>query len=93
MEMSIFEALPIDGSPAAAANLAAKLGFEKEFLGEFSFNLLLNNLLICKIVRLMRNVTVLGPFAEVGKEKYAHTPYSQIFLVPGLQGFFKLMYV
>jgi len=92
MEMGVFEALPMDGSPAAAANLAENLGVEKELLGEFCFNLLPNKL-IYKTVRLMRNVTVLGPFAEVGKEKYAHTPYSQIFLVPGLRGFFKLMYI
>jgi hypothetical protein len=93
MEMGAFEALPTDGSSATATNLAETLSVEKDLLGEFSFNLHMNNLLICKTVRLMRNVTVLGPFAEVSKEKYAHTPYSQIFLVCGLQRFFKLMCV
>ncbi|RFU31747.1 hypothetical protein B7463_g4589, partial [Scytalidium lignicola] len=44
------------------------------------------------LVRLMRNVTVMGPFAEVGKEEYAHTQFSQIFLVPALTGLFKTMF-
>lgn len=41
----------------------------------------------------MRNLTVMGPFAEVGKEEYAHTPFSQIFLVPAITGLFKTMYM
>jgi hypothetical protein len=45
------------------------------------------------IARFMRIVTIVGPFAEVGPEQYAHTPYSQIFMVPELRGLFKLMYV
>ncbi|KAH8819160.1 S-adenosyl-L-methionine-dependent methyltransferase [Xylogone sp. PMI_703] len=44
------------------------------------------------LVRLMRNVTVMGPFAEVGREEYAHTPFSQIFLVPAIAGFFRAMF-
>lgn len=41
----------------------------------------------------MRNLTIIGPFAEVGKEEYAHTPYSQIYLAPAITGLFKAMYV
>ncbi|KAE9370157.1 hypothetical protein N431DRAFT_343662 [Stipitochalara longipes BDJ] len=41
------------------------------------------------LVRLMRVVTANGPFAEVGKEEYAHTPYSKIYLVPGIANFFR----
>lgn len=37
----------------------------------------------------MRVLTAHGLFAEVGKEEYAHTSYSKIYLVPGLSGFFK----
>jgi hypothetical protein len=54
MEMGVFEALPVDGSPATATNLAETLSVEKDLLGEFYFNLHMNNLLICKTVRLMR---------------------------------------
>jgi glycerol kinase len=39
----------------------------------------------------MRSLTIIGPFAEVGKEEYAHTPYSQIYLVPAITGLFKAM--
>jgi len=41
----------------------------------------------------MRIVTIVGPCAEVGPEQYAHTPFSQIYMVPELRGLFKLMYV
>ncbi|KAE8377968.1 S-adenosyl-L-methionine-dependent methyltransferase [Aspergillus bertholletiae] len=34
------------------------------------------------IVRLMRLATPLGPFRETGKEEYAHTPFSEIYLKP-----------
>ncbi|QSZ29967.1 hypothetical protein DSL72_004485 [Monilinia vaccinii-corymbosi] len=44
------------------------------------------------LVRFMRVLTVVGPFAEVGEEEYTHTPYSMAYLVPELRGFFKLMY-
>jgi len=46
---------------------------------------------LVSIVRLMRNATVLGPFAEVGPQTYAHTPYSEIYLVPQMRGVLKLM--
>jgi hypothetical protein len=45
------------------------------------------------IARFMRIVTIVGPFAEVGPEQYAHTPFSQIYAVPEFRGLFKLMYV
>lgn len=41
-------------------------------------------------VRLMRIVTAIGPFAEVGKEEYAHTDLSRAYLDPGLRGFFAM---
>ncbi|KAF7871817.1 hypothetical protein EAF04_003924 [Stromatinia cepivora] len=44
------------------------------------------------LVRFMRVLTVAGPFAEVGEEEYAHTPYSMVYMVPELRGIFKLMY-
>ncbi|TEY83831.1 hypothetical protein BOTCAL_0024g00400 [Botryotinia calthae] len=31
------------------------------------------------LVRFMRVLTAVGPFAEIGKEEYAHTPYSMAF--------------
>ncbi|PQE33396.1 O-methyltransferase protein [Rutstroemia sp. NJR-2017a WRK4] len=44
------------------------------------------------LVRLMRVLTPLGPFEEVGEEEYKHTPYSMVYLVPEIRGIFKLMY-
>ncbi|KAG4027317.1 hypothetical protein MFRU_031g00650 [Monilinia fructicola] len=44
------------------------------------------------LVRFMRVLTVVGPFAEVGEEEYTHTPYSMAYLTPELRGIFKLMY-
>ncbi|RAL66952.1 hypothetical protein DID88_007734 [Monilinia fructigena] len=44
------------------------------------------------LVRFMRVLTVVGPFAEVGEDEYTHTPYSMVYLVPELRGIFKLMY-
>lgn len=41
----------------------------------------------------MRCVTIVGPFAELGPEEYAHTEYSKIYLVPEIKGLFKLMFV
>ncbi|KAF2802467.1 O-methyltransferase [Mytilinidion resinicola] len=43
------------------------------------------------LIRLMRMATVKGPIAEVGPESYAHTPYSQMYIVPALRGLVKLM--
>lgn len=45
------------------------------------------------VVRLMRCVTIVGPFAELGPEEYAHTAYSKMYLVPEIKGLFKLMSV
>ncbi|KAL1986946.1 hypothetical protein VTN96DRAFT_5363 [Rasamsonia emersonii] len=42
------------------------------------------------LVRLMRAVTVVGPFKEVAEEEYAHTPFSEIFLSPHARGMFTL---
>ncbi|ESZ91778.1 hypothetical protein SBOR_7848 [Sclerotinia borealis F-4128] len=44
------------------------------------------------LVRFMRVLTVIGPFAEVGVEEYTHTQYSMVYLAPELKGVFKLMY-
>lgn len=44
-------------------------------------------------VRLMRCVTIVGPFAERGPEEYSHTAYSKMYLVPEIKGLFKLMCV
>lgn len=46
---------------------------------------------LMKPARFMRIVTIVGPFAEVGPEEYAHTPFSQIYQVPEFRGLFKLM--
>ncbi|OBT66502.1 hypothetical protein VE03_03651 [Pseudogymnoascus sp. 23342-1-I1] len=75
MEMGVFDAIPVDGSPTTATELAQKLNVDKDLL-----------------VRLMRCVTIIGPFAELGPEKYAHTAYSKMYLVPEIKGLFKLMY-
>jgi len=32
-------------------------------------------------------------FAEPKPQEYAHTPYSMVYLHPGIRGAFKLMYV
>jgi len=40
----------------------------------------------------MRIVTIIGPFAETGPEQYAHTPFSQMYLVPAFRGLFKMMH-
>jgi hypothetical protein len=42
-------------------------------------------------VRFMRNATIVGPFAEVGTEEYAHTPYSLAYLSTPLRAIFCLM--
>jgi hypothetical protein len=42
--------------------------------------------------RFMRIVTIVGPFAETGVEKYAHTPFSQTYLIPEFRGLFKMMH-
>jgi len=42
-------------------------------------------------VRFMRNVTTVGPFAEVGLEEYAHTPYSLVYLSTPLRAIFCLL--
>ncbi|CAD6445816.1 f8921658-439b-4469-aae0-2ac0945003d8 [Sclerotinia trifoliorum] len=44
------------------------------------------------LVRFMRVLTAAGPFAEVGEEEYAHTPYSMVYMAPEFRGIFKLMY-
>ena len=49
--------------------------------------------LIPNRVRLMRNATVVGPFEEVGREEYVHTPYSKIYMVPAIKGLFNAMYL
>lgn len=43
------------------------------------------------IVRLMRMVTIWGPFKEVDVEEYAHTPHSLAYQIPQLKGVFKLL--
>lgn len=44
-------------------------------------------------VRLMRALTPLGPFRETGEEEYAHTPFSEIYMVPQMNAIFKVLYV
>ena len=91
MEMGVFEALPMDGSPITAASLSAILGVEKELLGSSKFNRVYmeTGWLIPNTVRFMRNVTVVGPFEEVGREEYVHTPYSHIYMSPPSKFFLK----
>jgi len=43
------------------------------------------------LVRLMRCATLNGPFKETGPEEYAHTPFSQIYLVPAIAGAMSLI--
>ncbi|KAB8070331.1 O-methyltransferase [Aspergillus leporis] len=43
------------------------------------------------IVRLMRALTPVGPFLETAEEHYAHTPFSEIYLVPQMIAVFNLM--
>ncbi|KAF7585962.1 hypothetical protein BBP40_009771 [Aspergillus hancockii] len=43
------------------------------------------------IVRLMRALTPVGPFLETAEEQYAHTPFSEIYLVPQMIAVFGLM--
>ncbi|KAL1966237.1 hypothetical protein VTN77DRAFT_4789 [Rasamsonia byssochlamydoides] len=43
------------------------------------------------IIRLMRMATVWGPFKEVVVEEYAHTRYSLVYLVPEVNGIFKVL--
>ncbi|TGO27260.1 hypothetical protein BPAE_0045g00590 [Botrytis paeoniae] len=44
------------------------------------------------LIRFMRVLTAVGPFAETGEEEYAHTPYSMVYMAPELRGIFKLMF-
>ncbi|KAF4215289.1 hypothetical protein CNMCM8980_010367 [Aspergillus fumigatiaffinis] len=43
------------------------------------------------IVRLMRALTPIGPFRETGEEEYAHTPFSEIYMVPQMSAIFKVL--
>ncbi|KAI2791651.1 hypothetical protein POX_c04517 [Penicillium oxalicum] len=43
------------------------------------------------LIRLMRAVTPLGPFHEVGEEEYAHTPFSEAYLTADIAGCFPVM--
>ncbi|GKZ99986.1 hypothetical protein AnigIFM60653_007046 [Aspergillus niger] len=43
------------------------------------------------IVRHMRAATPVGPFREVGEEQYAHTPFSEIYLVPQMRAVYTSM--
>jgi hypothetical protein len=90
--MGVFQAVPTDGTSVTATSLAERLGVEKDLLGTFQptsiYIMIMLITTTCK-VRLMRVVTANGPFAEVGREEYAHTPYSMIYLVPGISNLFK----
>lgn len=41
----------------------------------------------------MRAATPVGPFREVGEEQYAHTPFSEIYLVPQMRAVYTSMCV
>ncbi|GLA14676.1 hypothetical protein AnigIFM62618_001114 [Aspergillus niger] len=43
------------------------------------------------VVRHMRAATPVGPFREVGEEQYAHTPFSEIYLVPQMRAVYTSM--
>jgi hypothetical protein len=89
--MGVFQAVPTDGTSVTATSLAERLGVEKDLLGTFQPTsiYIMIMLITTSKVRLMRVVTANGPFAEVGREEYAHTPYSMIYLVPGISNLFK----
>lgn len=101
MEMGVFDALPLDKSSVTATALSKQLDVEKDLLGEFLKSIsVLIRLSMSWIryltngyvtVRLMRVLTISGPFAEVGLEEYSHTPYSLVYMAPALRGIFKSM--
>jgi hypothetical protein len=39
----------------------------------------------------MRALTPIGPFRETGEEEYAHTPFSEIYMVPQMSAIFKVL--
>lgn len=86
--MGVFHALQTDGSSATANSLSEKLGVERIFLVRCQLTQQDVANVTHATARLMRMLTVMRPFAEVGKEEYAHTPYSLIYLVPALQSAF-----
>jgi hypothetical protein len=99
--MGVFEAIPQDGKPITATELSESLGVDKDLLGTLLHlaiiiqddMLSLTDHCNCSLVRFMRAATIVGPFAEVGLEKYAHTPYSLAYLVPELRALFCFTYV
>ena len=89
LEMGIFEELPLDGTGLSADVLANELRVERDLLGRMPYIVLPWLLTLC-IVRLMR-VAVPELFAEPEPQIYSHTPYSMVYLHPGVRGAFKLM--
>jgi hypothetical protein len=97
--MGVFDAVPEDGKSITAAELAEKLGVDKELLGESSCRATTttNQYIVVSLtkafheVRFMRNGTSIGPFAEVGFEEYAHTPHSLAYNVPALRAIFSFL--
>lgn len=47
--------------------------------------------ILTQTVRHMRAVTPLGPFCETGEERYAHTPFSEIYLAPQMGAIYNMM--
>jgi hypothetical protein len=92
LEMGVFDKLPLDGSSITGTELSDSLVVDKILLGKWlRYYLLERTWLTINTVRLMRIATVKGPIAEVGPESYAHTPFSQMYIVPALRGLVKLM--
>ncbi|KAF9636977.1 putative o-methyltransferase protein [Lasiodiplodia theobromae] len=74
LEVGVFNALPVDGTPMTADELVQKLQVPVEK---------------ALLVRLLRNVTVTGPLVEVDEETYAQTPFSTLLTNPDLAATYK----
>ncbi|OKL62580.1 hypothetical protein UA08_02970 [Talaromyces atroroseus] len=44
------------------------------------------------LARLMRIVSVTGPFQQVQEDEYAHTPFSKAYLIPEVRGMYTLIF-
>jgi hypothetical protein len=88
--MSIFDALPVDGTAMSVAALTEKLQVDEELINKL-LNLQLEEYsshLLCPLVRLVR-VVVSILFKELSPETYTHTLNPRIYLDPIFGAMFK----
>ncbi|KAG2021815.1 hypothetical protein GB937_004363 [Aspergillus fischeri] len=83
LEAGVFHAMPTGGQSISAKEISAKTGMDKEMIEKKKQ--------ADEKVRLMRALTPLGPFRETGEEEYAHTPFSEIYMVPQMNAIFKVL--